>query len=149
MGTSAVSSLISIDSIRQAPPFRYVDEVIFFDPCQRCARLVLNINQRQHRYGDVSALYSYLLIESMAQSSGVLLSALTVGEVGGYLVGLENVRFPIPFSDYVSPCSLLIDVMMTRASPPIFDFFAQINNGIDCIAQSKIQIMSKRTLRNN
>lgn len=149
METSAVSSLISIDSIRQVPPFRYVDEVIFFDPCRRCARLVLDINQQQYRYGDVSAFYSYLLIESMAQSSGVLLSALTVGEVGGYLVGLENARFPKHFSDYPSLCPLLIDVVMTRTSSPIFDFFAQINNGIGCIAQAKIQIMSKRILKNN
>lgn len=149
METSAYSSLISIDSIRQAPPFRYVDEVIFFDPHQRCARLVLDANQQQCRYGDASALHSYLLIESMAQASGVLLSALTVGEGGGYLVGLENAQLRVHFSDDAFAHPFFIDVAMTRANPPIFDFFVQINSGGDGIAQSMIQIMSKRTLKAN
>lgn len=126
-----------------------MDEVVFFDPCQRCARFILNTHQRQCRYGDTSALHSYLLIEAMAQASGVLLSALTVGEVGGYLIGLEDTQIQAHSSSYSFAHSLLIDVVMMRANSPIFDFFARIKNGSGCIAKSTMQLMSKRTLKKN
>lgn len=35
---------------------------------------------------------------------------------------------------------------MLTVRPPIFNFFVQIKSDSDCIAESEIQIMSKRTL---
>jgi hypothetical protein len=130
-----------IESIGQKPPFRYVDELISIDAKAREARFALYLNRETSRYGTLDGLQSYLLIEAMAQSSGVLLRALTVGEPGGYLVGLENTRLP----ETVSSSQIVFHVTMKVAHPPHFRFLVQIINDSNCIAESEIQIMSKRS----
>ena len=131
-----------IESLGQKPPFRYIDELISISPEDRGARFALHLNRQSCRYGDLNALQSYLLIEAMAQASGILLRALTVGETGGYLVGLEKTRLP----ERISSKKIFLDVSMLMVRPPIFNFFVQIKSDSDCIAESEIQIMSKRTL---
>lgn len=132
-----------IDSIGQKPPFRYIDELVSIDAKTREARFALHLDRSTFRYGVLDGLQSYLLIEAMAQSSGVLLRALTVGEPGGYLVGLENTRLP----ETISSPRIFFHVAMKMAHSPHFKFFVQIISDSNCIAESEIQIMSRRALR--
>lgn len=131
-----------IESLSQKPPFRYVDELVSIDTQTRHARFAMHLDGAQARYGSPGGMQAYLLIEAMAQSSGVLLRALTVGETGGYLVGLENTRLP----EKIDSTQVFLDVAMTQARPPIFSFFVKITSDSSCIAESEIQIISKRAL---
>ena len=130
-----------IESIGQKPPFRYVDELVYVNRHTREARIALHLNRGNTRYG-LDALQGFLLIEAMAQAGGVLLRSITLGEPGGYLVGLENARIP----EKVASEEIFLDVSLKTACPPIFSFCVQAKSDSICIAESEIQIMSKRLL---
>ena len=131
-----------VESIIQRPPFRYIDECLHIDRCARSAHFVLDAGRNANRFGDSAGLQGFLLVEAMAQASGVLLRTLTHGDPGGYLIGLENARLPA-----LGPTTrLVIDAVMTMVCPPLFTFQVHIHDDAACIAESQIQIMSKREL---
>ncbi|MDH4274647.1 MAG: hypothetical protein OEW08_06390, partial [Gammaproteobacteria bacterium] len=68
---------MQIESLRQQPPFRYVDEILSINREKRTGQFGLNIMEGQHRYAYPQGLPGYLLVEAMAQSSGLLLRAVT------------------------------------------------------------------------
>jgi 3-hydroxymyristoyl/3-hydroxydecanoyl-(acyl carrier protein) dehydratase len=127
--------------LQQTHPFRYVDEVLSLDVAARSARLKLALGERQQRFGGTGELPGYLLIEAMAQASGVLLRSITEGDNGGLLVGLAEATLPaaVPM-----PASLELAVSLKQAMPPFFNFDARVLDGTRQIAASEIQIMSRR-----
>lgn len=130
--------------LQQQAPFRYVDQLLDLDAVQRRARLQLALNAGQHRYSEAAHLPGHLLIEAMAQASGVLLRRLTVGEAGGFLVGLEDARLP---AEVGFPAQLCIDVSLDSANPPFFGFAAVVSlSGSNTpLARASLQVMAKRS----
>lgn len=127
--------------LQQTHPFRYVDAVLALDPASRCARLKLALDESQARFPAAAELPGVLLIEAMAQASGVLLRGITRGDNGGFLVGLADTTLPaaVPL-----PADLELAVRLKQAMPPFFHFDARIHDGDRQIAGSEIQIMSRR-----
>ena len=121
---------MQIDSLRQKPPFRYIDDVFSVNRETQSGAFGLTILEGQNRYAYPQGLPGYLLVEAMAQSSGLLLRALTSeeteGDNSGYLVGVENAHLPnvVP-----SPSSLILYVKISTAAAPIFCFTVTIFNG--------------------
>ena len=128
----------------QQPPFRYVDAVGELDAVARRARLHLALEHGQHRYAEADALPGALLIEAMAQAGGVLLRRITVGEPGGFLVGIEQARLPpaVPF-----PAALDINVHLASAAPPFFTVHAWVCDGGSQaeVARASLQVMCNRS----
>ncbi|MDH4274455.1 MAG: hypothetical protein OEW08_05415, partial [Gammaproteobacteria bacterium] len=114
---------------------------------KRTGQFGLNIMEGQHRYAYPQGLPGYLLVEAMAQSSGLLLRAVTTeaveGDNAGYLVGVENARLPNVVPNL---SSLILDVKLHTAAAPIFCFFVSIFSGQENISSSEIQIMTRRVL---
>lgn len=127
--------------LRQAPPFRYVDEVLDVDCTARRSRLALSLEQDQARFCRADALPGFLLIEAMAQASGILLRTITVGQAGGMLVGLAEAWLP---EEVVFPSRLELEAQLSLGIPPLFTFDVEVFRDGKAIAGCQVQIMSRR-----
>lgn len=79
--------------LRQQAPFRYVDEVMSIDPDTRSAQARVWSSHAAARYGNVGGMLpDFLVIEGLAQLSGVLMRALGLVAPGqvGYLVSVAD-----------------------------------------------------------
>lgn len=129
----------------QQPPFRYVDVVQYLDRSAQQGVLRLSLQRGQNRWGCAEVLPGYLLIEAMAQAAGVLLRDLTVGEPGGFLVGIEKAQLP---PDVSFPSDLEMLAELRSATPPFFTLDVQVRRMGEpsVLACAELQVMTHRNI---
>lgn len=129
--------------LRQSPPFLYVDRVYEIDSEKRSVRADLSLPAGRMAYGTDDGVPAYVLLESLAQTSGVLLRSLFAGEAGGVLIGTRKAELP---GTLKLPVDLELRSVLTCAISPVFTFDAQVLCGGCRIACAEIQIYWKRNL---
>lgn len=139
--TNCTEALKSNVALQQEMPFRYVDRLEKLSFENRRAVAHLNINSDQKRWGCHDVMPSYLLIEAMAQTGGVLLRQITEGEPGGFLVGIKEAQLPL---DIPLPINLEFSAHITNSTPPFFDLCIQVYRSKSMLAFAELQVRSNR-----
>lgn len=130
--------------LQQQAPFRYVDSVLRLDRPTLDGVIRLNLRAGQDRWGGADALPGYLLIEAMAQAAGVLLRSFTVGEPGGFLVGIDDARLP---AEVAYPADLELAVKLRLATSPFFTLDVTVTrvDEPDSLARASLKVMTRRS----
>lgn len=126
--------------LRQQAPFRYVDEVTAIDRHHRCARGRARPSQAAARFGNVDGcLPGYLVVEGLAQLSGVLLRELGLVRPGelGYLVSVSDAW---PAREFYDDEQLLLTSRLACEAGGIFQFECCFTAGDGASGQMSIGI---------
>lgn len=105
-----------VAALKQAPPFRYVDDIFEGSPNAKTLAGWVELKASEARYFD-PALSNVLLIEALAQLSGIIIRRETGLSFGGLLIGVETAAFA-PYQPKRS--GILLHVEIVEANLPLF-----------------------------